>query len=91
MLAAKTQASSPPVDLPQAQDDEAVGRILSELDALSENWVVDNRMSRIAAALAVAPVEKRAEAILAMLQLAYSEGYYAAALTALRNHEGRKG
>jgi len=76
---------------PQTQDDEAVGRILTELDALSENWVVDNRMSLIAAKLAAAPDNKRAESILAMLQLAYCEGYYAAALTALRNYEGRKG
>jgi hypothetical protein len=54
--------------------------VLEELDGLAEAWAVANHMSHTAQRVANAPPAKRAEGILALLELAYAEGYYHAAI-----------
>lgn len=58
-----------------------INRVLTELDGLAEKWAVENGMREIAAKLSMTPDHKRVEGILAMLELAFAEGYYQAALT----------
>lgn len=62
------------------EDEAKVHRVLSELDALAENWAGENNMTAIAVKLANGDPSKRTASILAMLELAYAEGFYAAAM-----------
>lgn len=63
------------------QDRAKVEAVLEELDGLADAWAVANHMSQTAQWVAGAPLSKRADGILALLELAYAEGYYHGAIT----------
>jgi len=64
------------------EEREAIAqRALAELQDMSENWSVETSLAQMAAKIADAPKEKRAQAIEAISRLAFEEGFYRAAIS----------
>lgn len=67
---------------PTVEGESKIAAVLTELDSRADQWAVENRMSLIAWQITKPGARHEIVAkVLAMLQLAYSEGYYHAAVS----------